>query len=88
MTTLNEGKIFGQVGLRYFGHGKEGNPQRRDKKMKFKCSEAEIVRYRERMDKLELPYTIERDRKGSYMVTNLNEEEFYELVEDSCSALD
>lgn len=50
--------------------------------MKFKCSEAEIVRYSERMDRLNLPYTIERDRRGSYLVTDLNEEEFEELVED------
>lgn len=50
--------------------------------MKFKCSEAEIVRYSERMDRIKLPYTIERDKKGSYLVTDLNEEEFEELVED------
>ena len=55
---------------------------KRRTRMKFKCSEAEIVRYSERMDKLNLPYTIERDRRGSYLVTDLNEEEFEELVED------
>ena len=30
MTTLNEGKIFGQVGLRYFGHGKEPAGEKED----------------------------------------------------------
>ncbi len=50
--------------------------------MKFRCSEAEITRYSERMDRLSLPYTIECDKKGSYMVTDLNEEEFEEWVED------
>jgi hypothetical protein len=46
--------------------------------MKFKCSEAEIVRYSERMDRLNLPYTIEmsdavREFLGSLSSTNCSE---------------
>lgn len=49
--------------------------------MKFKCSEAEISEFSERMDERRLPYTVERDSKGSYLVTELNEEEFFEMTE-------
>ena len=50
--------------------------------MKFKLSEKEIGLYSKAMDKQKLPYTVERDQKGSYLVTELNEEEFMALMEE------
>ena len=50
--------------------------------MKFRCSEAEISEFSERMDERRLPYTVERDSKGRYLVTELNEEEFAEVTEE------